>query len=94
VKACSLKNFVAANVDVDAWLQRQSGFRSRRITLQEDGTVVDMLLWNSTTEAEDAMHRLMNELRDSPVHAMIDPRTVSWNVSAVQHFIALQGDRS
>jgi hypothetical protein len=93
VKACSVKDFVAANADIDAWLQHQSGFRSRRITMQEDGTVVDMLLWNSTTEAEDAMHRLMNELRDSPVHTMIDPRTVSWNVSLVLHFIALKGAR-
>jgi hypothetical protein len=94
VKGYSPDDFIAVNANIDAWLKRQPGFRSRRITLQDDGTVVDMLLWNSVAEAQSAMSRLMDELRDSPVHTMIDQRTVSWNVSPVQHFIALRGARS
>lgn len=66
VKGCSTEAFVAANTDIDTWLKRQASFRSRRIARQEDGTVVDMLLWNSTAEAENAMNRLMDELPDSP----------------------------
>lgn len=88
VKGYSADDFVAANAVIDVWLKRQPGFRSRRITMQDDGTVVDMLLWNSVADAESAMSRLMEELRDSPVHTMIDQRTVSWNVSPVRHFIA------
>lgn len=94
VKGYSAEDFVAANADIDIWLKRQPGFRSRRIAMQEDGTVVDMLLWSSVIEAESAMNRLMEELSDSPVHVMIDQRTVSWNVSPVQHFVALRGARS
>jgi hypothetical protein len=90
VKGYSGDDFIAANVDIDKWLERQPGFRSRRIVEKDDGTIVDLLLWNSAAEAEASMHRLMDELRDSPVHSMIDQRTVSWNVWPVRHFIALR----
>ena len=29
LNGCSVKEFVAANAEVDAWLKRQPGFRSR-----------------------------------------------------------------
>jgi hypothetical protein len=80
-----MADFIAVNVDVDAWLSRQPGFRSRRIAQRDDGVIVDMLIWDSVEEAEDSMHRLMDELRDSPVHALIDQRTVSWTVASVGH---------
>jgi len=35
------------------------------------------------------MHQLMDELRDSVVHDMIDQSTVSWNIAAVEHFVSL-----
>lgn len=81
----SLADFIAANADVDAWLAKQPGFRLRRIAEQEDGTVVDMLLWDSVGHGERAARRLLVELRDSPVHAMIDHRTVRWRVLPVRH---------
>ena len=40
----SCKAFIAANPDVDEWLKRQPGFRSRRIAERDDGTIVDMLI--------------------------------------------------
>ena len=89
VKGYSGADFIVANADVDEWLKRQPGFRSRRIAEQDDGIIVDMLLWDSAAEAEASMHRLMDELRDSPVHTMIDQRTVCWNVSSVRHFSCL-----
>lgn len=88
VKGCTGDDFIAANADIDAWLKRRPGFRSRRIVEQDDGIILDMLLWNSAAEAEKSMHRLMNELRNSPVHALINPRTVSWNVWPVRHFVS------
>lgn len=84
-KGCTCDDFVAANIDVDEWLARQSGFQSRRIAQRNDGVVVDMIIWNSSEEAVSAMHRLMEELRDSPVHALLDQRTVNWTVSPVFH---------
>lgn len=86
-KGCSCDDFIAGNRDVDSWLKQQPGFKSRRIAQRNDGTVVDMLLWVSADDAESAMHRLLDELRDSPVHALIDQRTVSWTVSTVFHSI-------
>jgi hypothetical protein len=46
-----------------------------------------MLMWDSVKNGTAAMHRLMQELRDSPVHGMIDQSTVSWNISDVEHSI-------
>ncbi|MGO4764183.1 hypothetical protein AB4120_16745 [Cupriavidus sp. 2KB_3] len=83
MKGHSIEEFIAANADIDIWLKRQPGFRLRRIAVQDDGTIVDSLLWDSTAQAEESMHRLMDEMRDSPVHGMIDQRTVSWGVSSV-----------
>lgn len=81
----SLAEFVAANADVDEWLAKQPGFRLRRIAQDSDGTVIDMLLWDSAAHGEHAADRLLVELRDSPVHAMIDQRTVTWRMLPVRH---------
>lgn len=88
VRTATIADFVAANKDVDAWLQRQPGFKSRWIVKNDDQGVVDLLLWASAEAARDAMSRLMTELSDSPVHALIDQRTVSWTVSEVRHQLA------
>jgi hypothetical protein len=88
VKNATMAHFVAANEDVDAWLQRQPGFKSRWIVERNDQVVVDALLWTSVEVARDAMDRLMKELGDSPVHALIDQRTVSWTVCEVRHSVA------
>ena len=88
VRGCSRTDFIAANAGVDEWLKRQSGFRSRRICELDDGTIIDALLWDSAAEAKASMHRLIDELHDSPVHALIDHNTVSWSVAPVRHFVA------
>ena len=90
VKGCTTARFVDANRDVDAWLRQQPGFRSRRITVQQDGKVTDVLVWDSVEQAESSMRRLMHELAGSPVHALIDQRTVSWNASPVIHRVAIR----
>ena len=81
------EEFIEANADVDEWLQRQPGFQSRRIAEQPDGTIVDMLIWDAVSDGRKAMTRLMNELSNSPVHAMIDQGSVSWNVWPILHNI-------
>ncbi|MCE4554399.1 hypothetical protein [Pelomonas cellulosilytica] len=83
VKGKTLTDFIAANRDVDAWLLRQPGFRSRWIAESDDHEVVDVLLWASSAAARDAMGRLMVELGESPVHALIRQATVSWTVCEV-----------
>ncbi|UKE50505.1 hypothetical protein KCU57_17815 [Xanthomonas translucens] len=81
---CTWRTFLRANAEVDAWLQRQPGFRSRRIARRRDGTVVDMLLWDSVAGTASA-RRLMRGLQGAAIHALIDPDTVSWDIAPVQH---------
>jgi hypothetical protein len=83
----SCKEFVAANADIDAWLKRQPGFRSRRIAERDDGTIVDMLIWDSAKAGRKAANGIMTEMGHSPVHGMIDQSTVDWTVAPVRHRI-------
>jgi hypothetical protein len=81
---CTCAEFVAANAEVDAWLRRQPGFRSRRIAERQDGEIVDVLVWESVEAGEEAASRLMRELAHSVVHVMIDQSSVSWSVLPVR----------
>jgi hypothetical protein len=84
---CTCAEFIAANAELDQWLGRQPGFQSRTMAEQKDGTITDMLFWDSVAQGTASMHRLMDELRDSPVHGMIDQDTVSWSIAPVRHQI-------
>jgi hypothetical protein len=86
-KGLRMVDFIAANADVDPWLRGQPGFLSRMLLQQEDGTVMDMVVWERETDARDSARRLMRELADSPVHAAIDQRTVHWSVCPVVHTV-------
>lgn len=83
------QQFIDANAEIDAFLKRQTGFCSRTIFELKKGVVYDMLVWGSTEDGTNAMHKLMSELSDSVVHDMIDQSTVSWNISPVEHFVNL-----
>jgi len=85
----STQQFIDANVEIDAFLKRQTGFCSRTIFELKKGVVYDMLVWDSTEDGTNAMHKLMSELSDSVVHDMIDQSTVSWNIASVEHFVNL-----
>ncbi|MEO7225907.1 MAG: hypothetical protein ABIY60_07875 [Flavobacterium circumlabens] len=89
LKGFTIKEFTEANAEIDAFLKRQQGFRSRTI-FELKGTVYDMLVWDSTEDGTAAMHLLMDELSDSVVHDRIDQRTVSWNITPIEHFVSLQ----
>jgi hypothetical protein len=54
-KGCSADDFIAANAEVDEWLKQQPGFRSRRIAVREDGTIVDMLPLEERVEKLDKL---------------------------------------
>lgn len=82
---CTLAEFIDANVEVDDWLRRQPGFRSRRIAERDDGEIVDVLVWDDVLAGEAAAGRLMRELAQARVHALIDQRSVAWSVLPVRH---------
>jgi hypothetical protein len=81
----TMKRFIAANRDIDAWLVEQPGFVSRRICRREDGYVVDVLVWTSAAAGRKAAAGVVTEMAQSPVHAAIDQSTVDWSVSSVHH---------
>jgi len=85
--AKTYQDFIRANTDVDIWLKTQPGFKSRHIAQQADGTIIDALIWDAEADGISAMRSLMKELADSPVHDIIDQRTVSWNIYPVYHQI-------
>lgn len=85
VRGVSFADFVEANREEDAWLTLQPGFRSRRIAKEHGACIADVLLWDDEAAARAAMHRLMDELADSPVHALIDQATVTWTVAPIGH---------
>ena len=89
IKNCSFEEFIKANADIHEWLKKQPGFQSRRIAEREDGTVIDMLIWDSVEEGTNAMHRIISETSNSKVHTMINQATVSWNMYPVRHKIIL-----
>ena len=90
IRGCTFTGFITANADIDEWLKKQPGFQSRRIAEKEDGTIVDMLIWDSVEEGTTAMHLIMTEMAHSAVHELIDQRTVSWNIYPVHHRITQQ----
>jgi len=57
------------------------------MTKKEDGTVVDMLIWDSVEEGTDAANRIIAETSDSKVHSLINQGTVVWNMYPVYHTI-------
>jgi hypothetical protein len=89
LKGFTTKQFIEANAAIDAFLKRQKGFRSRTIFELKKDVVYDMLVWDSEEDGTSAMHKLMTELSDSPIHDMIDQSTVSWNIAPVEHFVNL-----
>lgn len=89
LKGFTTKQFIEANAAIDSFLKCQKGFRSRTIFELKKDVVYDMLVWDSEEDGTSAIHKLMTELSDSPVHDMIDQSTVSWNIAPVEHFVNL-----
>ncbi|KQB43394.1 hypothetical protein [Flavobacterium aquidurense] len=85
----TFQQFIEGNKEVDEFLKRQNGFISRNISELKKGFVYDILIWESVEDGTNAMHKLMTELHDSPVHDMIDQSIVNWNIAPIEHFVSL-----
>ena len=86
------QQFIKANGAVDEFLFRQKGFRSRTIIELNDGLIADILTCDSVADGRHAMHKLMIELANSEVHAMINQSTVDWNITSIKHFVTLENE--
>lgn len=78
-------DFVTANADIDAYLQRQPGFEWRRILETADGTVIDIVAYDSMEHARSGADGIGGEMGSSPVHATIDHSNVDWQLTTVVH---------
>jgi hypothetical protein len=79
-------DFVVANTDINEYLERQPGFQWRRIVQRGDGTVVDIVAYDSLAHARAGAGGITDEMADSPVHDAIDHATVDWQLTTVvQH---------
>ena len=85
-KGLQADDFVEANTDINEYLQRQPGFRWRRIVQRDDGTIVDIVAYDDLAHARAGVAGITGETADSPVHAAIDHGTVDWQLTTVvQH---------
>jgi len=76
-------DFVAANADIKDYLRRRPGFRWRRIAVRGDGTVVDIVAYDSLEHARAGAAGITGEMAGSPVHDTIDHGTVDWQLTTV-----------
>jgi hypothetical protein len=80
-------DFVAANDDINTYLQRQPGFLWRRILEAGDGRILDVVAYDSRTHAYAGAAGITGEMADSPVHDAIDHGTVDWQVTTVLQLV-------
>jgi hypothetical protein len=81
------EDFVAANADINRYLKRQPGFQWRRIAVQNDGTVVDIVAYDNIANARAGAAGITGEMGGSPVHDSIDHSTVDWQMTTVLQFV-------
>ncbi|WP_054816285.1 hypothetical protein [Nocardia arizonensis] len=82
----TVEDFVAANSDINEYLKRRPGFRWRRILRRGDGSIIDIVAYDSLAHARAGAAGITGEMADSPVHATIDHSTVDWQLTTlIQH---------
>lgn len=77
------EDFVAANADINEYLRGRPGFRWRRIAVRDDGTVLDIVAYDSIEHARSGAAGITVEMGGSPVHEAIDHATVDWQFTTV-----------
>ena len=80
-------DFIAANADIDQYLARQPGFQWRRILESGDGTIIDIVAYDSMEHARSGAAGISGEMAASPVHATIDHSSVDWKLTTVAHHV-------
>jgi hypothetical protein len=91
-KGLTAADFIDANADINAYLQRQPGFRWRRIVQRDDDTIVDIVAYDDITHARAGAAGITGEMGDSPVHDTIDHSAVDWQLTSVRQHV--EGPRS
>lgn len=69
--------FVAASREIDGWAQRQQGFVSRHVVHKDDGSWMDLLLWDNLDAAKAAADKFGSEMGTCAAATMIESDSVS-----------------
>ena len=83
VKNKTLDDFIAATRDIHVWLCKRPGFRARHLFQDDAGRIHDLVFWDKESQGVKTMQKLMEVFADSPVHLLINQRTVNWCVTPV-----------
>ncbi|MET7685596.1 hypothetical protein [Streptomyces sp. NPDC005423] len=88
----TVQDFITANADINDYLHRQPGFQWRRIAQTQDGTIIDIVAYDSMAHARAGAAGITGVMGGSPVHATIDHSSVDWQLTTVlQHTGQPQG---
>lgn len=83
IKNKTLDDFIAATKDIHVWLSKRAGFRARHTFQDDAGRIYDLVYWDKESQGVSTMQKLMQVFADSPVHSLINQRTVNWCVQPV-----------
>ncbi|WP_370086643.1 hypothetical protein [Streptacidiphilus sp. MAP12-16] len=85
------QDFITANADINDYLRNQPGFQWRRIAVTQDGTVIDIVAYDTMAHARAGAAGITGVMGDSPVHATIDQGSVDWQLTDVLQHIEQPG---
>jgi antibiotic biosynthesis monooxygenase (ABM) superfamily enzyme len=71
------QDFLAANEEINDWLASQPGFLRRDLAEGEDGTWLDVVVWQTMQEAHAAAAAMEAEAGNFVAMGMIDPASIS-----------------
>ena len=82
-KGITVEAFLAANKEVNTWVQAQAGFQSRVLTQKEDAGWLDILVWENESAASQIDDLFYRDLGDSEFMKILDPKSVQTTFSTV-----------
>ncbi len=75
--------FLSANQEVTAWVQKQTGFISRQLCLNNENVWSDVVVWDSPQSAKIAANNFIEVLGPSDFMRMIEFSSVQMSHQAV-----------
>ena len=79
----TLEVFLAANQQVNEWVQAQAGFQSRFLTQKEDAGWLDILIWENESVANKIDDLFIKDMGGSEFMQLLDPESVETSFSTV-----------
>ena len=79
----TVEAFLAANQEVNAWVQAQEGFQSRLLTQKKNAGWLDILIWENENVASEIDELFYRDMGDSEFMQLLDPESVETSFSTV-----------